>query len=112
MVEVIKINTKSYPVKFGFNALRHFTDLTGMTLNEISNIANDLNLSHAIILIYVGLKDGARVTQEKFELSIDDIGDMLDDDNTIIEKMMSIFSKQMSGKSKKKVTNKKALKRS
>jgi hypothetical protein len=37
---------------------------------------------------------------------------MLDNDNTIIEKMMSIFSKQMSGKSKKKVTNKKALKRS
>jgi hypothetical protein len=101
MVEFIEINGKRYPVRFGFNALREFTAITGTTLAGLQNLQNNITLDHAIKLVWCGFKDGARKEKMPFNLLVDDIGDFLDDDNTILEKAFETFNKQFSSEEKK-----------
>jgi hypothetical protein len=101
MVEFIEINGKKYPVRFGFNALREFTAITGTTLAGLQNLQNNITLDHAIKLVWCGFKDGARKEKMPFNLLVDDIGDFLDDDNTILEKAFETFNKQFSSEEKK-----------
>lgn len=101
MVEFIEINGKRYPVRFGFNALREFTAITGTTLGELQNLQNTITLDHAIKLVWCGFKDGARKEKMPFSLSVDDVADFLDDDNSILERAFDTFNKQFGGDEKK-----------
>ena len=65
------INGKDYPVKYGFAALRKFSDITGTTLQELDGLANKMTLTQAIALVYAGLRR-ARVTKTEFTLSLDE----------------------------------------
>tara|TARA_R110000787_G_scaffold87489_3_gene186378 strand:+ start:3747 stop:4091 length:345 start_codon:yes stop_codon:yes gene_type:complete len=101
MYEYVKMDGKSYPVKFGFNALRHFSRMTGTSINDMERIGQDMTFDTALSLIFCGLKDGARASKEDFILTMDDLGDILDNDMSGIEKCMELFASQM-GKSQKK----------
>ena len=89
MVEFIEINGKK------------FTAITGTTLAGLQNLQNNITLDHAIKLVWCGFKDGARKEKMPFNLLVDDIGDFLDDDNTILEKAFETFNKQFSSEEKK-----------
>jgi len=110
MIEFIEVNTKRYPVRFGFNALREFTAITGTTLSDLPNLQNNITLDHAIKLVWCGFKDGARKEKMPFHLSVDDIADFLDDDSSILEKAFNTFNNQFSSNEKKPMTKAKAAK--
>ena len=87
----IKVGEKLYPVKYGFNALRIFCNESGIEVQEIENISQSMSLDHAINLVWAGLKDGARVEKIDFNLSVEDIADMMDEENTLITQCMELF---------------------
>lgn len=87
----VKVRDKLYPVKYGFNALRVFCNASGIELQDIEKIATSMSLDHAINLVWAGLKDGARVEKQEFDLTIEDIADMMDEDNTLITQCMELF---------------------
>ena len=92
----IFINGKDYPVKYGFAALRAFTDATNTTLNELGSLGDSMTMTQALALVWAGLKDGARVTGNKFEMSIDDVADLIDKDQEALTKVLAVFQKSIS----------------
>jgi hypothetical protein len=96
MSEFININGKKMAVKFGFNALRHFSKMTGTSITELEKIGNNMTFDTALTLIYCGLMDGARVAKLDFKYTIDNLADDIDEDMSIIEKCMLLFAEQMS----------------
>tara|TARA_R110000751_G_scaffold119032_2_gene219505 strand:- start:51 stop:395 length:345 start_codon:yes stop_codon:yes gene_type:complete len=98
MFEYIKINKKTMPVKYGFNALRHFSRMTGTSINDMENLGNKMTFDTALTLIFCGLLDGARAAKEDFKYTIDDLADDLDNDMGAIDRCMGLFADQMGGK--------------
>tara|TARA_R100000995_G_C3478402_1_gene122367 strand:+ start:928 stop:1275 length:348 start_codon:yes stop_codon:yes gene_type:complete len=101
MYEFVKIGDKTYPVKFGFNALRHFSKMTGIAIQDFSKIGVNMTFDTALTLIYVGLMDGSRAAKEEFHLTIDDLADLLDTDMEAIERCMVLFTEMMTPKQNK-----------
>jgi len=102
MVEIIETNERKHPIRFGFNALREFSKMTGMTLSQLESLGNDMTLDHAITLMYCGFKDGARKEKVNFRYSVDDISDWIDDDESLIEKVFKVFEDQFNSEAEKK----------
>mgnify|MGYP006969370929 FL=1 len=96
MFELITINGKELPIKYGMNALRIFCKATNKTLGDLEKLGNHLTLDDSVHLIIAGLKDGHRKAGKPFNLTVEDISDVLDDDISIIERAMEIFSEQFS----------------
>ena len=115
MYEIVIINGKDYPVRFGMNSLRNFTKATGRSLKDLDKIGDGMSLDDACQLILAGLKDGSRVSGKECSLNVDDVADMLDDDFEALNKVLEIFASQFSAKfetegnekATKKVANKK-----
>lgn len=89
--QLIKVGEKAYPVKYGFNALRLFCNKSGIELQELEQIASSMKIDHAINLVWAGMKDGARVEKQEFDLTPEDIADLMDEDNTLINQCMELF---------------------
>lgn len=101
------INGKDYPVKYGFAALRKFSDITGTTLQELDGLANKMTLTQAIALVYAGLADGARVTKTEFTLSLDEVADLMDDDNEAMTNVLNVFAESFGDTKAKNKSSKK-----
>jgi len=86
---------KIYPVKYGMAALSEFLDSEGLALSDMENLGKNMSLTTALKLVYFGLKHGARKAGKDFALSLEDIGDMCDDDPDLLEKCMKVFSESM-----------------
>mgnify|MGYP000067677153 CR=1 FL=1 len=91
----IFINGKDYPVKYGFAALRKFSDITGTTLKELDKISDNMTMTQAIALVYAGLADGHRATKQEFILDMDDVADLMDEDTDAMTNVLSVFSESM-----------------
>ena len=102
MVQIIETNERKHSVRFGFNALREFSRMTGTTLAQLEDLGVDMTLDQAITLMYCGFKDGARKEKVNFRYEVSDIADWIDDDDELIEKVFSVFEDQFSAKSEKK----------
>ena len=89
--QLIKVGEKTYPVKYGFNALRMFCNESGIELQDLEQIASSMKIDHAINLVWAGMKDGARVEKQGFDLTPEDIADLMDEDNTLINQCMELF---------------------
>ena len=74
--------------------------MQNVSLNEISNLGNNMSLDEACALILCGLKDGARKAKKEINLTVDDIADALDDDMGLLEKCMELFTESFSPKTK------------
>ena len=101
------INGVDYPVKYGFAALRAFTDVTGTTLQELSKLGDSMTTTQALALVWAGLKDGARVMKKDFDLSIDDVADLIDEDQEAMNKVLAVFQDSLAQPSKNKTKKKK-----
>ena len=86
---------KVYPVKYGMAALSEFLDSEGLSLSDMENIGKNMSLTRALKLVYFGLKHGARKAGKDFAFTLDDIGDMCDDDPELLQKCMTVFSESM-----------------
>lgn len=100
MYEIVLINGKDYPVRFGFNALRIFTEKTNKTLADLERIGEDISLNDAIYLIWSGIIDGARKSGrvDLKDLSVEDVADFIDEDMDTLQKVLDVFSKQFTAK--------------
>tara|TARA_R110002051_G_scaffold103198_1_gene174951 strand:- start:16585 stop:16932 length:348 start_codon:yes stop_codon:yes gene_type:complete len=98
MFEYVEINGKKFPCKYGFNALRHFSRMSGTSISDMESLGTNMTFDTAICLIFCGLKDGARAAKESFNYTMDDLGDDLDNDMGGIERCMLLFTEQMGGK--------------
>ena len=97
--EVIKLkdeNGKMAPFccRFGMNTLRLFTSMSGIPLNEIEKIGENMDLDTAIQLAFCGLKDGHRKAGKDFNLTLDDVADLMDYDMDSLTKIMDVFANQ------------------
>ena len=54
-----------------------------------------MTFSEVLSLIYAGLKEGARQAKKEFTLTIEDVGDFLDDDVDKIQEFLNVFTSQM-----------------
>ena len=94
MFEVIKIADKTFSIKFGMNALRIFCKRTGKNLNDLQTLGQGMSLDEACHLILSGIEDGSRKAGQDFELTVDELSDLLDEDFDALSRAMDIFSKQ------------------
>jgi len=98
MYEIVIINGKDYPVRFGINSLRLFCRDTNRSLADLDKLGEGISLDDACYLILNGIKDGSRVSGQECSLNVDDVADMLDDDFEALNKVLEIFSSQFSAK--------------
>ena len=54
MYEIVIINGKDYPVRFGMNSLRNFTKATGRSLQDLDKLGEGMSLDDACQLILAG----------------------------------------------------------
>ena len=106
---IVETKKGPLPVRYGMNALAHFGDLTGKSMNVVMKgmgELGDMKLSELLAFIYAGFVDGARWAKEECKIeSIEEIGDMMDDDPELVGKMFDAFngdSEEVEGDSKKK----------
>ena len=106
---IVKTKKGPLPVRYGMNALAHFGDLTGKSMNVVMKSMGslgDMQLSELLSFIYAGFVDGARWAKEECKVeSVAEVGDMLDDDDGLVNKMFEAFngdSEEVKGDSKKK----------
>ena len=112
--EFIDLGNKKFPIKFGFAALRNYSNITGTTLAGLDKIGKNMTLDDALTLMYCGIKDGHRAAKQEFNLEVDDIADLLDGNMDSLEKVFETLARQMSGgiqESGGKLKAKKAKKR-
>jgi hypothetical protein len=98
MYEIVIINGKDYPVRFGMNSLRNFTKATNRSLQDLDKLGEGMSLDDACQLVLAGLKDGARVSGKDCSLSVEDVSDLLDEDFDSLNKVLEVFSSQFSAK--------------
>lgn len=99
MVKYVDFGGEPRPVKFGFAALMNFTDMSGYKLNDLDKLGENMTLSDAVKLIYCGLKNGARVEKKKFNSSLEDVADWLDDNQNALQEVLNIFAESFSAPS-------------
>tara|TARA_R110002012_G_scaffold13648_4_gene57974 strand:- start:4316 stop:4690 length:375 start_codon:yes stop_codon:yes gene_type:complete len=112
MFEVVILNKKDYPIRFGMNALRIYCKQTNKSLNDLEKLGQDMSLDDACQLILAGLRDGARVAGKDFSLNVEDMADILDDDFEALQKCLNVFSEQFSAKYNKEGNDKREKKTS
>jgi hypothetical protein len=98
MFEVVILNGKDYPIRFGMNALRIYCKQTNRSLQDLDKLGVDMSLDDACQLILAGLRDGARVAGKEFSLSVEDIADILDDDFAALQSCFDVFTTQFTAK--------------
>ena len=111
--EIIELGGKKFPIFFGFNGLRKYCGMTGTSLTKLMRLGDDMTLDQALHLVLVGIEEGCRKSGENFNLTIDELGDMLDSDMSGLARALEIFGEQMGQnvKQPKEVGNKKSRKK-
>tara|TARA_R110002126_G_scaffold50129_1_gene138522 strand:+ start:377 stop:754 length:378 start_codon:yes stop_codon:yes gene_type:complete len=98
MYEIVLINGKDYPVRFGMNALRMFCKDTDRALSDLDKLGESMSLDDACYLILNGIKDGSRVSGQECSLTVESVADLLDEDFDALNKVLEVFSTQFSAK--------------
>jgi hypothetical protein len=89
----IDIGGESRPLRFGMMALADFSDETGLPLVQLATLSlATMSVRQFIMLVWSGLKDGARKEQRSFRfaasengaereeaITVEDVGDWLDE---------------------------------
>ena len=98
MFEIVIINGKDYPVRFGMNSLRMFCKDTGRSLADLDKLGKEISLDDACYLILNGIRDGSRVSGQECSLNVYDVADLLDEDFEALNKVLNVFSNQFNAK--------------
>ena len=93
--EIVKLGKKDLPIYFGFNALRKYCRSTGTSLNELGQLGQTMSLDDIVELIYHGTMEGHRRAKVSFDMTSDDIADLLDGDQSGMQKAMELFAEHM-----------------
>lgn len=111
MVKYVELGGKKRPVKFGFNALSEFGELTGRKMDELNRLnPSTFSLKDILLLCWCALKHGARLENQPFDASMEEVGDWFDDAPNAMPEMIGEYNKATS--SDPKETKKKEVKKS
>ena len=69
-------------------------------MQDLDKLGEGISLDDACQLILSGLQDGARVAGKDFDLTVEAIADILDEDFEGLQKCFDIFGEQFSAKFK------------
>ena len=109
--EILEIGEHKMAVRFGFNALRKYSLMTGATMNDLNKLAEGkLTFNDAFSLIYCGIEDGYRASKQPFTYSLDDVTDMFDGNMDSMEKAFEMLARAMGDGIEKKPKAKKVKK--
>lgn len=86
---------KELPFSFGMAALSRFMDSQGIDLAGLGEMTQGMTLTGAMSLVWHGFADGHRRANLPFSLTLDDIGDMMDEDDKLLERCMKVFLASM-----------------
>ena len=101
-MKTVNVNGVDHHVLFNYNALSDFSDLSGLSIDDLVSIqekqaADLLGLGQIRLLVWCGLKEAALELGEKFELSVRDVGKFFDPINGKGAKVMAEFLKVFAG---------------
>ena len=104
---IIKTKRGDFPIRYGWGALAKFGDAAGLSMDDVLKLdMGKMRVSDLLHFLLAGFEDGARKAGEECKLkSIEEIGDLLDEDSTVMEKAMEAFgemTKPGEGEVKKK----------
>lgn len=109
--EIIEIGEEKLPLRFGFNALRKYSVMTGATMNDLNKLASGtLTFNDAFSLVYCGIEDGHRAAKQPFKMSIDEVTDLFDGNMDCMEKAFDVLARSMGDGTEKKKKAKRAKK--
>lgn len=95
MIDIITTGGKEYYIRFGFNALRLFSNENNLSLADMDKLGQEISLQQTLSLIHVGFREGARKMKQNFDMTIDDVADLLDNDATVMQRAMEIFQEHI-----------------
>lgn len=91
---IVNLGGEPRPIKFGFNALTEFGELTHRNIDQINNLQpNTLTMKDLMLLCWCALKQGSRKEQKEFPFTVEDIGDWLDDSPEALVDITSEFNR-------------------
>ena len=92
----VKINGKEFPIKFSYKALSKICELKGIGLAQIEELFtfDKIQPYDIVIIAFAGLEEGARRLKIAFDLTIDDVDDLLYADIQAIGRIMVIYRNQ------------------
>ena len=94
---MIKTSKGDLPIRYSWNALRLVGDALDLTMNEM--LSFDLmnrKIGDVFTFVYYGFIEGARINKEECKVSgVEEVGDLLNDDPTILEKAITQFAEDM-----------------
>lgn len=97
-MQQIKVDDKTFYVHFGSYAVEQFCKDAGWKLSEAMTKLGEItenDLDKIALLIFHGFKDGARKAKEKFDLTVPDIYDLIDEDQNLIDTILKAFVNSM-----------------
>lgn len=90
----IQLGGEPRPIKFGFNAISEFGELTSRTIDQINNLnTNTLTMKDLMTLCWCALKQGARREGKPFDYTLEDVGDWLDENPGALVGITAEFTK-------------------
>ena len=92
---IITTNGQALPFSFGMAALSAFMDAEDLTLATLGALGEGMKLSTAINLMWYGFSDGHRREKLPFDLTREDVADLIDEDGELLQKCMDIFAASM-----------------
>ena len=93
-MEYIQVDNQPRPFRFSLLAIKKLCKLTESKLSELGQVLDDID--NIITMIHIGFEMGAKKEGIKIDFSRKDIEQWLDDDYSILEQAMEIFSNSMS----------------
>ena len=93
-MEYIQVNDQPRPFRFSLLAIKKLCKLTESKLSELALVLDDIE--NIITMVHIGFEMGAKKEKVKIDFSRKDVEQWLDDDYSILEQAMEIFSNSMS----------------
>ena len=62
----------------------------------MNKFSDGISFQQTISLIHIGFREGHRKMKLNFDLTIEDVSDLLDSDPSVMQKAMEIFQKHVS----------------
>jgi hypothetical protein len=101
--KTVKTSRGNLPVYYGWGALAKYSDLAGITLDQIVTLdLNSMTLTENFQLMLVGFQEGARKAGVECKVNtVEEVSDLLDEDGDILGKMIKAFTEMsLSGNAK------------
>ena len=93
-MNIIEINGKEYPIKFGLEAIHNFCTKNNLTPKDVQDMTNCLRggILRTVDLLFFGLQYGAKRENLEFSLTWFDVENWLSDNPGLYAAALTVFS--------------------